>query len=128
MPKNRGISFGDVRQMALALPGVEEGTSYGTPAFKLRKKMLLRLREEGDVIVLKLADDALRDVLMQSQPDVFFITDHYRGYPAVLVRLPQVYPAELRELIQTAWREAASQKQLAEYEAAFSGATRCPRS
>jgi hypothetical protein len=48
------LSFEDVRQMGLALPGVEEGTSYGTPALKVGKKLLARLKEDGETLVLKL--------------------------------------------------------------------------
>ncbi|HEX5478690.1 MAG TPA: hypothetical protein VFY79_03110 [Dehalococcoidia bacterium] len=54
--KTHGVTFGDVRKIMLALPGVTEGTSFGTPAFKVRGKFLSRLRED-DVLVLKPVDD-----------------------------------------------------------------------
>ena len=45
------MTFDDVRKMALSWPEVEDGTSYGTPALKVRKKMLARLREDNDSLV-----------------------------------------------------------------------------
>jgi hypothetical protein len=109
------VTFETVRQIALGLPGVEEGTSYGTPAFRVKKKFLCRLREEGDTIVVRL-DFNTRDALMKSDPDVFYITDHYAGYPAVLVRLAVVDPGALREVLEEAWRQQAPKRLVAEWD------------
>ena len=96
-------TFETVRQLALALPAVEEGTSYGTPAFRVRGKFFARMWEDGETLVLKIGFDA-RELLLQADPETFYITDHYRGYPAVLVRLPAVEPGQLRDLLEEAWR------------------------
>ena len=101
------MNFEGVRELFRALPGVEEGTSYGTPGFRVRRKFLARLKEDGETLVVRIGFER-RDMLMQSNPDVFFITDHYRGYPSILVRLPLVDPRELEDLIGDAWREAAA--------------------
>lgn len=101
--KGPPVTFETVRQIALALPGVEEGTSYGTPALRIKKKFFARLWEDGEVLVVKIGFDE-REMLMQSNPEVFFITDHYRGYPSVLVRLPAIDPDDLREVLEEAWR------------------------
>ena len=85
------VTFNDVRKMMLALPGLVESTSFGTPAFKVRGKLLARLRED-DVLVLKPVEDVEQQFLMSTVPDAFFLTDHYRGYPAILVRLSAVDP------------------------------------
>lgn len=105
-----------VRRLALALPGVEEGTSYGTPAFRVRKKLFARLWEDGETLVLKTDFDE-RAVLLETDPDTFFLTDHYEDYPWVLVRLPAVDRAELAELLEDAWRRLASKRQIAECDA-----------
>jgi hypothetical protein len=76
-------TFDTVREIALSLPGVEEGTSYGTAAFRVRGKFLARLREDGETLALRIGMDE-REVLMRADPEVFFITDHYAGSPAVL--------------------------------------------
>ena len=97
-----------MRKLVLPLPGVEEGVSYGTPAFRVRGKFFLRLREDGDLVVR--IDQGERYFLMQRDPETFYITDHYRNWAGVLVRLAIVDPEELRELLQHAWRPLASKK------------------
>ena len=101
--KREPVTWETVRRIGLDLPGVEEGTSYGTSALRVKGKFLARLREDGETLVLKIGFDA-REILLQSDPDVFFTTDHYAGYPAILVRLPRVDPEQLRELLEEAWR------------------------
>jgi len=98
----RKLSLATIRRVATALPGVEEGTSYGTPAFRLNKKKLLaRLHQDGKSLVLKVGD-ATRDHLLQADPDTFFVTDHYRGYPYVLAHLDRLNVDDLRKLIERA--------------------------
>jgi hypothetical protein len=101
--KPRPVTFEMVRAFALAFPEVEEGTSYGTPALRVRGKLFARLWEDGETLVLKLGFDA-RDILMQASPETFFNTDHYAGYPSVLVRLARIDPARLAEVLEAAWR------------------------
>lgn len=105
------MTFDEVRALALVLPGVEEGTHYGTPSFKVAKKMFARLREDGETLVLKIGFEE-RDVLLERDPERFFITDHYQGYPHVLVRLPLVDVELIRPLLAHAWRQNAPRKLL----------------
>lgn len=96
-----------VRRIALALPKADERPCYGTPGFYVRKKIFARLLEDGDSVVLKIDYDR-RDVLMKSDPQTFFITEHYRNYPMMIVRLSAVDEAELRELLEGAWQIASN--------------------
>ena len=105
-PSARGVTFETVREMALAFPGVEDGVSYGTPALKVRGKFLARLREDGTSLAIRV-EFPVREALMQEEPAVFYITDHYLNYPALLVRLTQVHPEKLRRLVEHAWRSVA---------------------
>ena len=75
------------RKLALAFPDVQEGSSYGTPGFKVRGKFMLRLKEDGESLAVRVGSIEERDMMLQADPRVFFITDHYQNYPAVLVRL-----------------------------------------
>ncbi len=97
----RKLSLAALRKAALALPGVEEGTSYGTPAFRFRKKLIARLHQDGESLVLKIGNET-RDHLLQADPETFFVTDHYRGYPIVLARLDRLNATDLGKLLRRA--------------------------
>jgi hypothetical protein len=95
-------SLATVRKLLLALPGVEEGPCYGTAGWRVKGRFLARIKEDGETLVVKCGDDE-RDFRMQANPEVFFITDHYRGWPTVLVRLNKVKLSDLREVLRQAW-------------------------
>ena len=97
----RKLSLTTIRKVALALPGVEEGTSYGTPAFRFRKKLIARLHQDGESLVLRIGNET-RDHLLQADPATFFVTDHYRGYPMVLARLDRLTATDLDKLLRRA--------------------------
>jgi hypothetical protein len=99
----------DVRDHGCALPGVEEETSYGTPALKVAGKLIVRLKEDGETLALWVSYEE-RLALVHQQPDVFFVTPHYQNYPMVLVRLASVDPEELRELVVEAWLDRAPKR------------------
>ena len=115
MPKRSRVTLATVRRLALAFPGVEEGLSYGTPGFRVRGKFLARMWEDGETLVVKCGDDE-RDFRMKADPETFFITDHYRGYPTVLVRLARVTTTDLRDVLEQAWRLNAPRRLVKEYE------------
>jgi len=110
MPKRksqqRAITWSTVRKLGLALPDTEESTSYGTPALKVRGKLFVRLREEGDIIVVRI-DLPDRSRRLATASNVFFITEHYEPYPYVLVRLKAITKEDLAEALQDAWRLVA---------------------
>ena len=105
-PAGRGVTFDTVCRLMSELPGVEPGLSYGTPGFKVKGRFLSRLKEDGESLVLRIGFEE-REALMESAPDVFYVTDHYLNYPAVLVRLPKVRKAALRRVLKHAWAEVA---------------------
>ena len=101
------VTFESVRRMALALEKVEEGTSYGTAAFKVGGALMARLREDLDSLVVR-SDFEQRAELMAADPETYYITDHYLNYEWVLVRLGRVHPDAMRDLFRGAWRRAAA--------------------
>src|ERR1700721_559386 len=101
MPRST-IDFDTVQKIGLALPGVEGGTAYGAPALKVRGKLLAcvpthRSAEPNSLVVRVGFDD--RAHLLAAAPDIYYVTDHYLGYTAVLVRLSRVTPDVLRDLL-----------------------------
>lgn len=113
--KAKPITFETVRQLALALPGAEEGTSYGTPAFKVRGKLFVRLHESGDSIVVRI-DQSERAMRMSADPKAYYITDHYLNYPLMLVRFSCVYLDDLRDLVEESWRHVAPKRLIAAFD------------
>jgi hypothetical protein len=103
-----------VRRIALSLPGVEEGPSYGTPGFRVKGRFMARFWEDGETLVVK-CGHAESEFWQKYDPEIFFITDHYRGYPTVLVRMARVSEENLREVLEQAWRFQAPKKLLAEF-------------
>jgi hypothetical protein len=88
------LGWDDVRRIALALPGAEETTTYGRPCFKVNGRPFVNTgRVEGAIVTR--APDEERDLLIAARPDVYFVTDHYLGWEAVLVRLDAVDEDEL---------------------------------
>jgi hypothetical protein len=104
--RKSAINWNTVRKLGLALPQTAESTSYGTPALKVNGKLFVRLREEGDIIVVRIDPDQ-RAMRMVADPTAFFVTDHYVPYPYMLVRLTAVAKDNLAELLQDAWRIVA---------------------
>jgi len=100
--KKHGINFDTVREIGLALPGVQGSTAYGSPALKVHGKLLAcvpshRSAEPGSLVVRVGFDD--RAELLAADPNVYYVTDHYLNYSSVLVRLSRVTPDVLRDLL-----------------------------
>jgi hypothetical protein len=109
-------TWDDVVALGRRLPGVESGTSYGTPALKVHGAFMCRLRTNPDALAIRVRDLGEREALLQSGRDAFFTTPHYDGHPYVLVRLDRVDPAELAELVEDAWRIRAPKRVVAAYD------------
>jgi hypothetical protein len=106
MPKST-TNFDIVRNIGLMMPGVVESTAYGLPALKVRGKLLAcvpasRSAEPGSLVVRVDFDD--RAELLAADPVVYYVTDHYVGYTAVLVRLSRINPDVLRDLLGMAYK------------------------
>ncbi len=105
-PRAGAPAFEKVKRAAATLAGVEESSSYGTPALKVKGKLFARLQEDGKTLVLRTDFDS-RDAMLRGQPTIFHLTDHYRDYPWVLVHLDAIPAPLLRELLAEAWRMVA---------------------
>jgi hypothetical protein len=125
-PRRRGTTWAAFCRLALKLPGVERGTSYGTPALRVGKKYLARLKENRQDVAIWI-DFADRDVLLELDPAAFYVTDHYRPYPGMLIRLKQVRLDLLAQVLEQAWRQRASKSLLATRERAAAANVRLRR-
>lgn len=111
----------DVRRLALALSDTEETVSRGSAFWRvhgkgfvwerpLRKPDLAALgldEQPGPVLGAKVDDEATKFALAENEPDVFFTTPHFDGYPSVLVWLDAVSLQRLGEIVTDAWLATA---------------------
>ena len=108
-------AWADVVAVGRALPEVEESTSYGTPSLKVRKKLICRMKEDGETLAVKVMDLEDKEALLRGDPDVFFTTPHFDGYAIVLVPLEAISPADLDEVIVEAWLARAPKRLAASF-------------
>lgn len=94
-------------KLGRALPEVVEGIWFRTPALHVRGKSFVRLKENGEDVVFLLESVDEQEALIDARPAVYYITDHYRGYPAVLARLRALRVPECRVRLERAWRQKA---------------------
>src|SRR6187549_2482969 len=98
MPRTIGGSMKWDKLVALGkvLPGVTLDTWYRTPALKVDGKGFCRLKEDGKDVVFVLDSVDEQEALCDATPDLYYITDHYRGYAAVLARLSKLTVGEAK--------------------------------
>jgi hypothetical protein len=122
-------TWNDVRRIALALPGTAEQSSRGIPAWRVKDKGFIWERPlrradvealgpaapDGPILAARVADLGVKQALLTDDPDVYFTTPHFNGYPAILVRLDLIAVAELGELIVEAWLARAPKRLAGEY-------------
>lgn len=103
------VFYNQVSSIALGFPGAIASTSYGTPAFKVNKKLFARFKEDGKTLVVYTEE---RDKWMKENPATFFITDHYKNYPAMLIDLATVKKKDLKQLLLASWQIRAPKRLL----------------
>jgi hypothetical protein len=123
------VSWDDVRRLALALPGAEERQSRGMTQWRVANKLFVWERPLRRSDLEALGDDApdgpilgarvehliAKEALLASDPEVFFTTPHFEGYPAVLVQLDRISPENLEEVVVEAWLARAPPKLVRAY-------------
>jgi hypothetical protein len=110
------MTWDEVRAIAQSFPEVEESTSYGTPALKVKGKLLTRLRPEDDSLVLVDVGFDEREMLIAAEPATFHTTPHYKDYPSVLARLGSLRADALRHFLERRWRAAAPKRVVRAYD------------
>jgi hypothetical protein len=103
-------------RVALKLPGMEESISYGTPSLKVKGKLVSRLRIEAEGALAIYCDFIDREMFLQADPEVFFVTDHYRNYPMILIHLDKIRADALPGIVEQAWRMRAPRKLIDEFD------------
>lgn len=110
------MDYAEIVRIGCGFDGVVEAVTYGTPSLKVGKAFLLRLREPG-ILALRRTGLDERDMLIEADPEMFFITDHYRDYPYVLARLDRLTGPRFAALFEPVWRQHALKRWVAAYDA-----------
>jgi hypothetical protein len=109
MPR-KPLGFDVVRKLAETLPGVEAGTTREMPSLSVCGRLMacpaINKSAEPHSLVVKIGFEQ-RAELIASDPDVYYVTDHYVNYPSVLVRMSRIHRDALRDLLGMAWQFAA---------------------
>jgi len=110
MPAKK-VTIDDLRKIALGLPDVEATTTHGSLAFKLRGKLFawmpVKKSVEPGTLAIRIDFDRRADLIAEA-PEVYYLIDHYRDYPAVLIRLSRIDADALRDLLRGAWQFVSS--------------------
>jgi len=112
----KGVTAAQLKQIALSFPEANEKPSYGKPSYFIAKKFFTRLRKEDNSLVVVVDGMDQRDMMLELDPATYHITDHYKDYPAVLVRMERITPDELRTMLERRWRKIAPKKLLKDVE------------
>ena len=108
-------AFDRVVQLAGQLLDVERGTSYGTPALKIKGKAFCRMKENMVGVLVVMVPLGLKEALIEAAPHRYFQTSHYEGWPAMLVNLDEITDVELADRLECAWFEKAPKRLATQY-------------
>lgn len=98
------MTFDEIREIALSFPEVEEHLVFGGPTFRIRKRFLASTAKiDPETLCVKLPDALERKFLIETRPDVYYVTEHYENFESILVWMPEVHPEEFRRLFEKAW-------------------------
>jgi hypothetical protein len=98
---------------SLGLPEISEGSSSGTPALLVRGKSFTRLKDPQTLVLLCPLEQ--KELLVEMAPKIYFETDHYKGWPAVLIRLDAISDEELAQRLADGWRHKAPKRLASAY-------------
>ena len=122
-------TFDDVAQIALGLPETDEGTSHGNRSWRVKEKGFVWERPlrrsdlealgdaapDGPILGARVENEMAKEALVANDPDVFFTTPHFNGYPAILIQLDNISVEDLTEVIVEAWLAKAPKRLVKEY-------------
>jgi hypothetical protein len=89
----------EARKIALSVEGASEGPYFGKPAIFVAEKFLTRVHHKEEAVVLAIGSMEMRDVMLEAEPRLFYITDHYKSFPYLLARLSKLDKATLKDLL-----------------------------
>jgi hypothetical protein len=94
-------------KIILSVPGAEKRLWFHKPAGFLHDRFLAKVHDREEAVTLQVASMEMRDMMLEAEPRLFYITDHYRKFPFVLIRLKALTTKLLREILAGRARQLA---------------------
>jgi len=104
------ISRANGWKIALAMPGAVETLWFNKPAVFLHDRFLTKVHDKEEAMVLQVGSMEMRDMMLEAEPDLFYITGHYRKFPFLLARLSVLTPKILKDILAGRARQLADMK------------------
>jgi hypothetical protein len=95
----------EARKVMLEIKGMSEGKYFGKPAIFLGEDFVGRVHDKEDAVALRISTIEMRDVMLEAEPKLFYITEHYRAWPMLLARISVLTAKSLKELVAARVRE-----------------------
>jgi hypothetical protein len=86
-------------KIALAIPGTKEVLWFNKPAVFLHDQFLTKVHDKEEAMTLRVSSMEMRDVMLEAEPALFYITDHYKNFPFILARLSALTPKSLKDML-----------------------------
>lgn len=86
-------------KIALSVPGTEEVLWFKKPAVFIHGQFLTKVHDKEDAMVLRVSSMEMRDMMLEAEPKLFYITDHYRSFPFILARLAALDRRTLKQML-----------------------------
>ena len=93
------LSRAEARKIMLAIPGTDERLWFNQPSVFIHDRFLAKTHHKEDAVTLQVGSMEMRDMMLEAEPKLFYITDHYRKFPFVLIRLKALTAKILREIL-----------------------------
>jgi hypothetical protein len=93
------LSKAEARKVILSIPGTDERLWFNQPSVFLHDRFLAKTHHKENAVTLQVGSMEMRDMMLEAEPELFYITDHYRKFPFVLVRLSALTKTVLKEML-----------------------------
>jgi len=104
------LTKAEARKIALSFEGATEGPYFGKPAIFVAEKFLTRVHHKEEAMVLAIGSMEMRDVMLEAEPKLFYITDHYKNFPYLLARLSKLTKETLKDLLAARVKQIEAKK------------------
>jgi hypothetical protein len=93
------LSKAEARKVMLSIPGTDERLWFNQPSVFIHDRFLAKAHHKENAVTLQVGSMEMRDMMLEAEPELFYITDHYRKFPFVLVRLSALTAKTLKGLL-----------------------------